>query len=111
MTEQQKIHIAMINSYNVIVGNVDIDDVLDSNVSLFSHDFEEELQYDNMVFILKYFEQIEMFDKCIILSAFIDKTFDKTGKHKEKACECPYPEIELYEAKTKCSTCKRKLKR
>ena len=84
MTEQQKIHIAMINSYNVIVGNVDIDDVLDSNVSLFSHDFEEELQYDNMVFILKYFEQIEMFDKCIILSAFIDKTFDKTGKHKEK---------------------------
>jgi len=111
MTEQQKIHIAMINSFNVIVGEATIDDVLDSNLSLFSHDFEEELNYENIMFILKYFEQIEMFDKCSKLMTFIDNTFDREGNYKEKACECPYPDIKLYEAKTKCSTCNRKIKR
>lgn len=111
MTEQQKIHIAMVNSFNVIVGNATVDDILDSNVPLFSHDFDDEFQYDNLMFILKYFEQIEMFDKCATLSAFIDRTFDKAGRHKEKACECPYPDVKVYEPKTKCSSCDRKIKR
>ena len=111
MTEQQKIHIAMINSFNVILEKATIDDVLDSNLPLFSHDFDDELQYDNMVFILKYFEQIEMFDKCSEFKAFIDKTFDNRGQHKEKACGCAYPDIKLYEPKIKCSTCNMKIKR
>jgi hypothetical protein len=111
MTEQQKIHVAMINSFNVITGKATIDDVLDSNVALFSHDFNEELQYDNLMFILKYFEQIEMFDKCSEFMVFIDSTFDRKGKHKEKACECPYPDIKSYGLKTKCDTCNRKIRR
>lgn len=110
MTEQQKIHIAMINSYNVLVGEATVDEILDSNIAMFSHDFDDELKYHNVMFILKYFEQIEMFDKCVVLSAFIDKTFDKSGNHKEKTCDCPYPEISTYETKTKCDACKRKVK-
>jgi hypothetical protein len=111
MTEQQKIHIAMVNSFNVILDKATIDDVLDSNLALFSHEFEEELEYDNLMFILKYFEDIEMFDKCSEFKAFIDKTFDNKGQHKEKACNCPYPDIKFYEPKIKCSSCSRKIKR
>ena len=111
MTEQQKIHIAMINSFNVILEKATIDDVLDSNLALFSHEFEEELEYDNLIFILKYFEDIEMFDKCSEFKAFIDRTFDNKGQHREKACSCPYPDIKFYEPKIKCSACNMKIKR
>lgn len=111
MTEQQKIHIAMINSFNVITGKATLDDIMDSNIPLFSHDFNEEYNYDNIMFITDYFSKIEMFEECVELQQFIASTFDKSGKHKEKVCECPYPKIEKYEEKTKCASCKMKIKR
>ena len=111
MTEQQKIHIAMLNSFKVLTGEATLDDILDSNVPLFSHNFEEDVEFREVQFIMKYFEQIEMFEKCFALSHYIEKTFDKNGFPLEKTCECAYPDIKVYEEKTKCSLCNIKLKR
>jgi hypothetical protein len=111
MTEQQKIHVAMINSFNVITGKATVDDVLDSNVALFSHNFNEELDFDIVMFILKYFSDIDMFEQCAELKKIIHDTFDSNGKYRDKSCECPYPSIKEYKSITECNSCKRKIRR
>lgn len=110
MTEQQKIHIAMINSYNVLTGRASIDDVLSSNIPMFSHAIDEEPHLENIMFIVRYFEKVEMFEECLILKMYVDETFDEDGNFIEELCVCPYPKIFKYSFKTECEICGEKLK-
>lgn len=105
MTEQQKIHIAMMNSYNVLTGRVNIEAIFNSNIPMFSHTIDEEPNLNNLMFIVKYFEQVEMFEECLNLKIYIDGIFDDEGNLKGELCSCPYPNITEYSFKTKCKIC------
>lgn len=110
MTEQQKIHIAMLNSFNVLTGRVGLDTILTSNVPMFSHTIDEEPNFHNIMFIVRYFEQVEMFEECLLLKMFVDETFDEDGNFIEELCKCPHPKVITYSFKTKCEICNLKLK-
>lgn len=110
MTEQQKIHIAMMNSYNVLTGAASIDSVINSNIPMFSHTIDEEPNFHNIMFIVRYFEEVEMFEECLNLKIYIDNTFDENGNPKEILCSCPYPKITEYSFKTKCKVCELNLR-
>jgi len=110
MTEQQKIHIAMMNSYNVLTGKCSIEDIFNSDVPMFSHVIDDEPNQDNVLFIIKYFEKIDMFEQCLELKQYITDTFDDEGNITTKICPCPYPEITEYSFNTKCNICKQKLR-
>ena len=105
------IHVGMINSFNVLVGNVSIDDVIKSGVGVFAHVPDEETALESINFMIFYFKEIEMYEKCAQLKQYIDKTFNEDGTYKEECCECDYPEIDEYIPKAKCSICNLRIKR
>lgn len=109
MTEQQKIHVAMLNSYNVITETFTIDEIMDSGVPLFSHIPDEEISIEAINFILYYFQQQEMYEHCLALTEYINENFNKDGSLKAELCECEYPEISEYTKKMKCAKCNKRL--
>jgi len=109
MTEEQKVHIAMINSFNVLTNKVNIDEIMESDVPYLSHHPSEFIQMNAANFILMYFTEREMFEHCAELQMFIEKTFNQDGTLKEKTCECEMPEINQYSKKTICSICNMRL--
>jgi len=110
MTEQQKIHIAMVNSFNVLTKRVSIEQIFNSDIPMFSHAIEDEPNFNNVMFIVKYFEKVEMFEECLLLKMYADETFDEDGNFIEELCECPYPKIIEYSFQTECKICNLKLK-
>ena len=110
MTEEQKVHIAMINSFNILTGKVDIDEVMESDVPYLSYHPSEFINMNAAKFILSYFMEREMYEHCGEFQQFIDETFNKDGTPKEKTCECEMPDIKEYTKKTTCTICNLRLK-
>lgn len=111
MNQHQAVHIGMINSYNVLVKNIDIQQIVLSGVGLFSHSKDEKDAKKSVEFMIEYFKDIEMYDKCAELQKYIENTFDEDGNFIEKLCECEYPDIEEYSPIPKCSVCNMNIKR
>jgi hypothetical protein len=110
MNQQQTIHVAMINSFNVLVGNVTLDDVLDSNLAVFSHYPDDEIELDNIETMILYFQEVEMFEHCSMLLKYIKDNFNNDGSRKELLCECEYPDISEYTRVIKCGRCRRTIR-
>ena len=111
MKEARDIHIAMMNSYNMLTEKASIEQIINSGVGLFAHSPEEDSQLESVEFMISYFKNIEMYEKCSELKKYIDNTFDEHGLYKEDKCECEMPEIYEYTPKVKCSICKLRVKR
>lgn len=109
MTESQRIHIAMINSYNVITETFTFDEIMDSGVPMFSHIPDEEVSIEAINFIIYYFQQQEMYEHCVALTEYMDKNFNKDGTSKIESCDCECPEISEYTKKMKCAKCDKRL--
>ncbi len=105
------VHIGMINSYNVLMGNASVEDIVSSGLGVFAHSPEEESAMKSVEFMVYYFSKHEMYERCNKLKSYIEETFDKDGSYKEECCECDMPEIESYSTKVKCSICNLRLKR
>lgn len=104
-------HVAMINSYNVLVKKTSIDKIIKSGIGVFSHIPDEEPSLEAIEFMIFYFKEIEMYENCAGLQKYIDKNYNEDGSFKEEQCECEYPEIDEYIPKVKCFLCKMRLKR
>jgi hypothetical protein len=111
MTKEQMIHISMVNSYNVITGKAKVEEITNSGIGLFCHSPEEKDGMESINFIISYFQNLEMYEKCSDLKNYIDKTFNDDGTYKEKLCECSYPDIQKYTPIVKCSICNLMVKR
>jgi hypothetical protein len=109
MTEHQKVHIAMINSYNVITGKCKWTDVLNSNIPYFAHTLDGSVNLFELNQIIFYFRSLEMFEECAKLQEYLEENFDKEGNKTEEGCACDYPVIKKYSIKTICSSCKKKV--
>jgi hypothetical protein len=101
----------MINSYNVITNKVTVEDITNSGIGIFCHSIEEKDGMESIEFMIKYFQNLEMYEKCSDLKEYIKDTFNTDGTYKDSLCECSYPEIESYTPIVKCSICNLKIKR
>ena len=110
MTEEQKIHLAMINSYKILTGSEDANAIASSDIPLFSHNFLNGITIDELRFIIDYFTDIEMFEECAGLQKVMKEMFNDDGSKKGIPCKCPHPTVDKYSLKTKCSTCKKRIK-
>jgi len=111
MKKEQMIHISMINSYNLITGKARLEEITGSGIGLFCHSPEEKDALNSIEFMVSYFKNLEMYEKCAELTKYIKETFNEDGTYKDPICECAYPEIESYIPKVKCSICKLMIKR
>lgn len=111
MNNTQMMHIGMLNSYNVLVGKASIDEIIKSGIGVFAHVPDEEPSLESINFMLFYFKEMEAYEKCAELHAYIENNYNEDGTPKEKVCECEIPEIDEYVPKVKCAICNLRLKR
>lgn len=110
MNKQQRLHVGMINSYNLITGSITIDEIVNSGVSVFAHTPDSDIRFKDINLMLLYFKDLEMYEYCTKLIEYINTNFNEDGTEKEDQCECDYPNLLFYTKKTKCSNCNKRLK-
>lgn len=73
MTDAEKLHVAMINSYDIIVNNLPPEGIIveQNGIGLFAHDFENPLKIDDVLSIIDYFVEIEEYEKCVKLDCVL----------------------------------------
>ena len=104
-------HVGMINSYNVLVGNATVEMVVNAGIGVFAHLPDEELSKEAIEFMIFYFKEMEMYERCAKLQVYIGENYNDDGTFKEERCVCEYPEINEYVPKVKCSVCNLRLKK
>lgn len=110
MTKTQLVHVAMLNSYNVITGKEDEHIIMETTIPVFAHVPNEEIQEKNLSSIINYFEHLEMFEECKELKDEYDLRFDSMKRAKLDTCKCEYPTILKYNwEQTRCGICKKLL--
>lgn len=107
MNQEQTIHVAMINSYNVLMGVASLDEVLDSGLAVFSHYPDDDIRLESIETMILYFQEVEMFEHCSVLLKYVKENFNDDGSRKEILCECELPTIVDYKPIMRCGKCKR----
>jgi hypothetical protein len=106
MNEKQRIHIAMMNSYNTLTNKARIVEIVESALPIFGHVIDKPLRAVDLEFVQKYFESIEEYEKCIELAFVYMELFDDNGKMKKiETCDCDMPGMPKYDDKMKCTIC------
>ena len=111
MTEQQQIHIGMINSFNIISGKCSAFEVMSSGVGFFAHIPDEDPDFETVNNMIDYFAEIDMFEKCVELVEYMEANFYEDGSEKITLCECKHPEIVSYSRKVVCANCNNRIRR
>lgn len=111
MTEQQQLHIGMINSFNIISGKCSAFEVMSSGVGFFAHIPDEDPDYETVNNMLDYFAEIDMFEKCVEIVEYMEANFNEDGTDKVAVCECERPAIESYSKKVFCANCGKRIRR
>ena len=111
MNKIQAVHVGMINSYNLITGRTTIEEVIQAGIGIFAHVPDEEIDVENIEFIIYYFQDKEMFEYCAELQDYVEENYHPDGTSKEEECDCDLPEIKEYTKKMKCATCDKRIKR
>jgi hypothetical protein len=107
MKQKQLLHVAMLNSYNLITRNATYDEIVESPIAMFAHLPDEPLDSTNIKMIIGYFEKHEMFEHCAYLKKVYDIRFKLDGTPNDYQCQCDYPEILSYEYdEVRCAVCK-----
>jgi len=109
MTEGQLVHLGMVNSYNVLVGNATLEEIISAKIGVFSHSLEESDAKKSIELMIFYFKEIEMYEYCAGLQDYIEDVFDNEGLYKKNYCGCTYPQIEKYVNRIKCKKCGMKI--
>lgn len=73
MTDREKLHIAMINSYDIIVNNLSPEGIIveQNGIGLFAHDFERPLEKYDISSLIDYFVEIEEYERCVKLDCIL----------------------------------------
>ena len=109
MTQEQMIHVGMINSFNLITERNTLEEIATSDLSLFAHVPDQEIPLELIQLMMDYFESYEMFEYCVELMQYIGLNFNDDGTRKIQLCECPQPVIKNYSKKMYCGLCNLRL--
>ena len=73
MSDEEKLHVAMVNSYDVIVNNMPPEGIIveQNGIGLFAHDFERPLEKHDVSSIIDYFIEIEEYERCVRLDCIL----------------------------------------
>jgi hypothetical protein len=73
MSNEEKLHVAMVNSYDVIVNNMPPEGIIveQNGIGLFAHDFERPLEKHDVSSIIDYFVEIEEYERCVRLDCIL----------------------------------------
>lgn len=111
MTQEQIIHVSMINSFNVITGRNTFEEIIRSDVSVFAHSPDEDIPLELLELMIDYFASFEMFEKCSELIDYKNENYNTDGTIKYNGCECILPEITDYSRNMCCGHCNKRLKK
>ena len=73
LSEKEIVDIAVRNSYNVIIGNMNPEDLITTDFGYFVHDIMKPIEVDEIKFMLDYFIKKEEYEKCTLIQKLIDK--------------------------------------
>jgi hypothetical protein len=107
MTEKQYIHVAMINSFNLLVNAASIDELVRAGLPMLAHDPIGDVTSAELDNIIDYFESIEMYEKCSKLKKLYIG-FDIKNNNYE-VCECDFPVITRYTSDIRCEKCRKRI--
>jgi len=62
--DDEELHWAMYNSYDIIVNNLDFEDIIITDVEYFIHDITDTVTVNVIDTLIVYFEDIEEYEKC-----------------------------------------------
>lgn len=111
MNTKQTIHVAMLNSFNVITGRATIEEVLKAGMGVFIYLPNEDVEKNHVTEMIKYFAEREMYEHCSELRDFCEQYFPEEDVEKDAHCRCDLPEIKRYSKLMKCAKCKKLLER
>lgn len=111
MTQEQLIHIGMVNSFNIITGRNKFEEIIMSDVNILAHSPDEEIDFYSLETMIDYFLALEMFEKCVELTLIMEELFTPDGRPRQERCECSTPEIGAYSRMMFCSACKKRIKK
>jgi hypothetical protein len=111
MKKKQDVHIGMINSFNVITGRATVEQIVSAGLGVFAHNPNGNSEKKNIEFILFYFRELEMYERCKEINDYINETYNEDGSFKVQFCDCDHPDIKEYTAKPKCCICNLEIKR
>ena len=75
LSDDEELHMAHLNSYDVIVMGADIQTIINTDIYMFMHDPSYPHEEEDVLLLLKYFEEIEEYEKCIIIKKFYDESY------------------------------------
>lgn len=70
---ENNIHFAMLNSYDVIVNDIPIEDILVTSMPFIAHNPFSHPSVEDLEGMLEYFEEQEDYEKCIKIKKIIDE--------------------------------------
>ena len=111
MTQEQMIHVGMINSFNLITERNTLEEIGMSDVSLFAHVPDEEIPLELIQLMMDYFQSYDMFENCVDLMEYIALNYNDDGTHISNDCDCPQPTIEKYSRKMYCGKCEKRIRK
>jgi hypothetical protein len=111
MTQEQIIHIGMLNSFNLITERYTLDEIATSDVSYFAHVPNEDVPIDLIQLMISYFQSYEMYGYCAELMTYIKTNYNEDGTIIKHECDCAQPVITAYSKKMFCDRCKKRLMR
>lgn len=109
MTQEQIIHIGMINTFNLITERNTFEDIITSDLSFLAHVPDQDTPIKLIQLMIGYFQSCEMFEHCADLVMYLDLNYNEDGTKKQYGCECSQPVISSYSKKMFCEKCKKRL--
>lgn len=64
MTDEEIVHIAMLNSYDVLVKKDDVNLFLETDESYFAHDISTLITNDELADMISYWQELEEYEMC-----------------------------------------------
>jgi hypothetical protein len=110
MNETQTMHLAMINSYNLLTNKATMDDIIESDIIVFGHNPDVPIDEEYFQLIIEYFRDHEMYEICAELTVAYKNMFKGDYKSRHE-CECDHPVIKGYSKNMRCISCDGKIKR
>jgi hypothetical protein len=107
MTDRQRIHVGMVNSYNILTKKAKVMDIIESSIPIFAHIVDHGVKKYEIDLMISYFESIEEYEKCIELKCISQLLFNDDGSEKDiPSCKCDMPSYgTVYDETMFCSRC------
>lgn len=107
MNKDKRLHLSIVNTYNVLTNKASYDDIFMSNVPYIYVDAHKEVTFKHINNMIKHFEDIEMYEQCAELMRVRREDFNDDGSkiRERNTCSCDNCEVGVYSLYSRCKSC------